>query len=215
MTGWRHRWNCSPTTSEAMPTAGTRWVCASMPWDELIARHRHTAARRSRGGAYSHTVHRAPSRRALVCSVPTLPSSARRSAATTDTTRGAIHDGAGGGGVMKRAWYVCHRLWMRWRSVPVARPCQPPPSRDVGWSALTPTFLQSPRSASAGETAVGNCRASPLCGFQDLPAPRRSQACACGDTTLGVWRHASLERRTLMRLKRWALLGVLQRASVS
>jgi hypothetical protein len=109
MTGWRHRWNCSPTTSEAMPTAGTRWVCASMPWDELIARHRHTAARRSRGGAYSHTVHRAPSRRALVCSVPTLPCSARRSAATTDTTRGAIHDGAGGGGVMKRAWYVCHR----------------------------------------------------------------------------------------------------------
>ena len=107
MTGKRHR--CSPTTSEAMPTAGTRWVCASMPWDELIARHRHTAARRSRGGAYSHTVHRAPSRRALVCSVPTLPSSARRSAATTDTTRGAIHDGAGGGGVMKRAWYVCHR----------------------------------------------------------------------------------------------------------
>jgi hypothetical protein len=90
-----------------------------------------------------------------------------------------------------------------------------PPAMLGGLPSHQPSSSHHAAPLPAGETAVGNGRASPLCGFQDLPAPRRSQACACGDTTLGVWRHASLERRTLMRLKRWALLGVLQRASKS
>ena len=212
MTGKRHR--CSPTTSEAMPTAGTRWVCASMPWDELIARHRHTAARRSRGGAYSHTVHRAPSRRALVCSVPTLPSSARRSAATTDTTRGAIHDGAGGGGVMKRAWYVCHRLWMRWRSVPVARPCQPPPSRDVGWSThtnLPPVTTQ--RLCQPEKRQLETVEPLLSAGFRISQPPGVRRHVLVAILRWGGWRHAVAreENPKTDATERWLLLGVLQR----
>jgi hypothetical protein len=112
--------------------------------------------------------------------------SGRRSAATTDTTRGDTHEGAGGGGVTERVRGTCGTaLWVRWRSVPVARPCQPPPSRDVGWS--TPTNLPpvtTQRLCQPEKRQDGWVEPSPLCGFQDLPAPKRSQARACGDTTL-------------------------------
>jgi hypothetical protein len=116
----------------------------------------------------------------------------------TGTTRGDTHEGAGGGGVTERVRGTCGTaLWVRWRSVPVARPCQPPPFRDVGWSALTPTFLQSSRSAACrrnGKT-VGS---SPLlsAGFRISQPPRVRRQVIVAILCWGGWRHASLERRT-------------------
>ena len=108
--------------------------------------------------------------------------SGRRSAATTDTTRGDTHGGAGGGGVTER---VPRPVWMLgdpflWHAATVLPRC---------WvvcphTNLPPVTTQRLKACQPEKRQDGWVEPSPLCGFQDLPAPKRSQARACGDTTL-------------------------------
>jgi hypothetical protein len=84
------------------------------------------------------------------------------------------------------------RRWMRWRSVPVARPVSHrPPAMLGGLPSHQPSSSHHAAPLPAGETARRLGRAPLLsAGFRISQQPRRLQACACGDTMLGGWRHA-------------------------